>query len=206
MDLNTILEASAAVIVSFGGAGVIIAGATKFSVNKIVNKLEKKYELKLSKELESFKNKLENKSYVSKTRFDAEFEIYRQLSLTAVSMVKEIVQLFPTFTQDTRNDYETYKKRYDTALEKTISFQDTLAANGPFIPEDIYSLFYSLERKAKCQLSDFTDFRLRPDADDYRTLCSMEYREVWPRTREIQSDLDIIIKKLREYLATLEVL
>ena len=73
MDWNTILETSAAVIVSFGGAGAIIAGVTKFAADKIADKLEKKYELKLSKELESFKSKLENRSYVSKTRFDAEF-------------------------------------------------------------------------------------------------------------------------------------
>ena len=41
-------------------------------------------------------------------------------------MVKEISQLFPRFTRDARNDYETYKGRYDTALEKTVVFQDTL--------------------------------------------------------------------------------
>ena len=206
MDWNTILETSAAVIVSFGGAGAIIAGVTKFAADKIADKLEKKYELKLSKELESFKSKLENRSYVSKTRIDAEFGIYRQLSVTAVTMVKEISQLFPRFTRDARNDYETYKGRYDTALEKTVVFQDTLAANAPFISEEVYLLFRNLEEKSKRQLGDFIDFRLRPDANDYVMECKEEYKEVWRRTQEIQSDLDTIIQKLREYLATLEVL
>ena len=41
MDWNTILETSAAIIVSFGGAGVIIAGVTKFAADKIADKLEK---------------------------------------------------------------------------------------------------------------------------------------------------------------------
>ena len=32
--------------------------------------------------------------------------------------------------------------------------------------------------------------------------CKEEYKEVWRRTQEIQSDLDTIIQKLREYLTT----
>ena len=76
-------------------------------------------------------------------------------------MVKEISQLFPRFTRDARNDYETYKGRYDTALEKTVVFQDTLAANAPFISEEVYLLFRNLEEKSKRQLGDFIDFRLR---------------------------------------------
>ena len=121
------------------------------------------------------------------------------MSVTAVTMVKEISQLFPRFTRDARNDYETYKGRYDTALEKTVVFQDTLS-------EEVYLLFRNLEEKSKRQLGDFIDFRLRPDANDYVTECKEEYKEVWRRTQEIQSDLDTIIQKLREYLATLEVL
>ena len=128
------------------------------------------------------------------------------MSVTAVTMVKEISQLFPRFTRDDRNDYETYKGRYDTALEKTVVFQDTLVANAPFISEEVYLLFRNLEEKSKRQLGDFIDFRLRPDANDYVTECKEEYKEVWRRTQEIQSDLDTIIQKLREYLATLEVL
>lgn len=149
MNWNTILEIGAAIVVAFGGAGAIIAGVTKFSVNQIADSLQKKYDLKLNKELEAFKNTLENKSYVSKTRFDAEFAIYRQLSGITVTMVKEVSQLFPTFTRDTRDDYETYKGRYDTALEKAVAFQDELAGSAPFIPAEIYSLFRDLEIKCK---------------------------------------------------------
>ena len=175
MNWNTILEIGAAIVVAFGGAGAIIAGVTKFSVNQIADSLQKKYDLKLNKELEAFKNTLENKSYVSKTRFDAEFAIYRQLSGITVTMVKEVSQLFPTFTRDTRDDYETYKGRYDTALEKAVAFQDELAGSAPFIPAEIYSLFRDLEIKCKQQLGDFVDFRLRPDSEEYIAECKDEY-------------------------------
>lgn len=121
-------------------------------------------------------------------------------------MVKEISQLFPNFTRDARNDYETYKKRYDVALEKTVVFQDTLAANGPFISEEFYLLFRNLELKSKQQLEDFVDFRIRSEAHEFVKECREEYNAVWKRTKEINSELDTIIQKLREYLATLEVL
>ena len=80
-----------------------------------------------------------------------------------------------------------------------------LAGSAPFIPAEIYSLFRDLEIKCKQQLGDFVDFRLRPDSEEYIAECKDEYKEVWKRTRQIQSDLDAIIDKLREYLAQLEV-
>lgn len=206
MDWDTALGVCASVIVSFGGAGAIIRGVAKFLVNRIADRLQEKYELKLSKELESFKTILGNKSYVSKTRFDTEFQIYRQLSEITVTMVKEVSQLFPTFTRDTRNDYEAYKEKYDIALEKVVSFQDALAANAPFIPGEIYLIFRDLETKCKTQLDDFIDFRLKSDAKKNIADCGAAYREVWARTRELQTDLDTIIQKLREYLANLEVI
>ena len=206
MDWDAILKIGATIIVSFGGAGAIIAGTVKFAANKIAAGLQKKYELKLSKELEEYKTVLGNKSYVSKTRFDAEFEIYRELSGKSANMVKEVSQLFPTFTRDARDDYDTYKKRFDTALDAVVAFQDALASNASFISSEVHALFRSLELKCKTQLDDFVDFRLRPDAENYVTDCKDEYKAVWKRTREIQGELDSIIQNLREYLGKLEVI
>ena len=55
-------------------------------------------------------------------------------------------------------------------------------------------------------MSDFVDFRLRPDADEYRAECKDDYKSVWKRTDEIQKELASIIQTLRKYLSTLEVL
>ncbi|HIX14461.1 MAG TPA: hypothetical protein H9740_01830 [Candidatus Hungatella pullicola] len=206
MDWDAILKIGVTIIVSFGGAGAIIAGVVKFAVNEIANSLQKKYELKLSKELEDYKTVLGNKSYVSKTRFDAEFEIYRELSGKSANMVKEVSQLFPSFTRDSRDDYDTYKKRYDTALDTVVAFQDALASNAPFISSEVQALFRSLELKCKTQLGDFVDFRLRPDAKDYVRDRKDEYKAVWKRTKDIQEELDSIIQNLREYLGKLEVI
>lgn len=206
MFWTTVFKIVTAIIFSFGGAGAIIVAIIKFCVDKIADRLEQKYELRLSQELETFKSKLESKSYVSKTRFDAEFDMYRQLSKASADMVKEVGQLFPRFTKDSRTDIETYKSKYDTAFDKVIVFQDLLTSNAPFISEDMYSAFHVLEEKCKEQLSDFVDFRLRPDADEYRAECKDDYKSVWKRTDEIQKELASIIQTLRKYLSTLEVL
>ena len=90
MSLNDILKIALMIIGCFGGVGAIVSATVEFTSEKIAERLEKKYELRLNKELEDFKNKLENKSYVSKTRFDTEFNIYRQLSESTVIMVKAV--------------------------------------------------------------------------------------------------------------------
>ena len=203
MFWTTVFKIVTAIIFSFGGAGAIIVAIIKFCVDKIADRLEQKYELRLSQELETFKSKLESKSYVSKTSFVA---AVGKANFVTADMVKEVSQLFPRFTKDSRTDIETYKSKYDTAFDKVIVFQDLLTSNAPFISEDMYSAFHVLEEKCKEQLSDFVDFRLRPDADEYRAECKDDYKSVWKRTDEIQKELASIIQTLRKYLSTLEVL
>lgn len=188
-----------------GGAGVIIGAVVKFSSDKIAGSLQKRYELKLNKELEEFKNKMQNKLYVSKTRFDVEFNVYRQLSESTVIMVKEVSQLFPRFTRDTRDEYEAYKAKYDTAVDKVIIAQDTLAINAPFISKDIYSKFDKIEKMCKNQLEDFIDFRLREDGKAYIEECREDFRNAYKRTKEVQNALNALLDELRIYLANLDV-
>jgi len=199
---NTIL----ALIGCVGGAGIIIVAIVKFTSDKIAERLLKKYELKLNKELESFKSKLDNKLYVSKTRFDAEFNIYRQLSESTVLMVKEVSQLFPSFTRDSRTDINTYKEKYGLALDKVVIAQDLLSANAPFISKEVYDKFSELEKKCKDQLYAFTDFRLRPDAKEYIEECRDDYKGAYKKTAEINNDLNSLLEDLRTYLLSLDVM
>ncbi|MEG2014069.1 MAG: hypothetical protein RR063_12875, partial [Anaerovoracaceae bacterium] len=78
--MSAVWQTVFAIIGSVGGAGVIIAAVVKFSSDKIAERLSAKYQLKLDKELEAFKGRLDRKNYVSRVRFDAEFAIYRELS------------------------------------------------------------------------------------------------------------------------------
>lgn len=204
MEWDIVLKIVLSVIASFGGAGAIIVAVTKFASENIATRLEKKYELKLNKELEEFKDRLAGKSYISRARFEAEFEMYRKLSEVTVNMVKEVSQLFPRFTSNSRTDFDTYKTKYDLAVDKVVIAQDALSAFAPFISADIYTSFNELEKKCKIQLGDFRDFCLRPDYEMYVQEYEEEYKNAWQRTTEIQNDLDVIINNLRNHLSKLE--
>lgn len=77
-------------VAAIGGIGVIFIMVVKFSSNLIADKLQKKYDLKLNEELERYKANIENRKYISKTKFDAEFQLYRNLFKCFFNMVKAI--------------------------------------------------------------------------------------------------------------------
>ena len=80
MEWDDIWKIVLGVITSLGGFSVIFIAVIKFSSDIIAKRLEEKYTLKLNKELEKYKSNLDNKIYITKTKFDAEFSIYRDLS------------------------------------------------------------------------------------------------------------------------------
>lgn len=194
------------ILAAVGGLSGLILIVIRFSSNMIAERLSKKYELKLSKELEKYKSNLENKTYISKTKFEAEFQLYRDLSKACTNMVKETSQLFPTFTKDGRDDYDTYKGFHDKAVDAIIIAQDELGASAPFISEKVFNGFSEIEKLCKTQLSDFQDFRLRPDAKDYQIECKDAYKETYPRTREIAEKHRALMCSLRTYLSQLDVI
>ena len=66
MSIGEIGQIVSACIISAGGVGGIILAVVKFSCNSIAERLSKKYELKLSKEMERYKAGIENKVYIAK--------------------------------------------------------------------------------------------------------------------------------------------
>ena len=207
MDIaSEILSIAGACIVSAGGIGAIVVGVIKFSSTTIAESLSKKYELKLNKELERYKAGMENKIYISKTKFDTEFALYRQLSKSFAEMVKQTVQLFPSFTKDSRDDYEKYKSQHDNALDAIVVAQDELYASAAFISADLYNSFFEIETLCKQQLSDFQDFRLRPDAEEFRNDCRTEFQKTYKRTHEIDEKFNNLLEILREYISRLDVI
>lgn len=94
--MNDVWQIVLGVIASVGGIGGVILIIIKFSVNAIAKHLEERYSLKLNKELEYYKSSLDNKIYISKTKFDTEFGIYRELSKAFFEMVKNISIMIPS--------------------------------------------------------------------------------------------------------------
>lgn len=206
MTVDDIWKIVLAAVASVGGIGAVITFIVKMCSNIIADKLSQKYEFKLNKELEKYKAGIENKTYMCKTKFDAEFSMYRELSETFALLVKECSQLFPTFTKDARDDYEKYKAIHDKCVDVIVIAQDKLNACAPFIADSIFQGYNELEEMCKNQLSDFQDFRLRPDAESYRADCKEAYSETYKRTRSIQEKYRNISTDLRTYIDSIDVI
>jgi hypothetical protein len=160
MNWNDIWKVALAVCVSFGGIAGIATLLVKFCGGLIAERLSKKYDLKLSKELENLKSNLEKKNYISKTRFDVEFSIYRELSRVFFEMARSVNTMIPSGLSQQPPDDETalkeYKNKiYSAARNYVILSQDSLEQNAPFITAEFYKQFDEILELCKHQLSVF---------------------------------------------------
>lgn len=200
-----------AIIGSIGGAGAIIAVAVKWASNLIAERLSQKYEIKMSKELESYKAALDKKTYISRTRFDVEFQIYRNLSEKVLTMVEATYWLFPNtidiVPQDEDQQKDLYLQRYQRAGEVINEAQKEIRANAAFISEDFYSKFEELSRLCAQQYNFYTWCgALKRRTEEYCREKADEAKKCWKRTEEISQKQKNLITELREYLKKLDVM
>ena len=196
-------------ITSAGGIGGIIVACIKFSANIITQRLTEKYELKLQKDLEKYKSGLDNKIYISKTKYDAEFDLYRQLSKAFFEMVKAITTMIPSGIAKRPVDPEERKKYedelYKDARKATVNAQDILNSNIPFISDEIYQKYMYILDLCYEQISVFEErwnaFNFAPQ-EEKETLSMDDYK----RSREINSKFRELNCIIREYLAKLDVM
>lgn len=204
--LNDIVEIVLGVLAGVGGISGILLAGIKLSVNTIAKRLEEKYTLRLNKELERYKSNLDNKIYISKAKFDAEFEIYRELSKAFFEMVKNISILIPTgflVPADPEEKKEYDKKIYKEAMESTVKAQDILNGNIPFISEEIYNAYTEILKLCRQQLNAFERrwnlSYLSPNKEELTT-------EEYERTDEINQKFSETNNKIRKYIEKLDIL
>lgn len=195
-------------LASVGGVAGLMVLAIKFASNIIAERLSQNYELKLQKELEAFKSTLTKKEYVSKARFDAEFSIYRELSRAFFNMARDINSLVPAGYSEMPADEETYKKYQEecwhASSQSLQTAQETLVQNAPFISEELYNGFLELVTLSRLQISAYTKrFNVlylapREEKENYTA-------EDYKRARELSQKFDALNKKIRNYLASLDV-
>ncbi|GAA6493668.1 hypothetical protein K280104A7_32320 [Candidatus Bariatricus faecipullorum] len=194
---------------SVGGIGIVFTAVIKFSSNFIAKRLEERYSLKLNKELEKYKSIVENKNYISKTKFDTEFEIYRSLSKTFFEMVKHISVMIPAGFSYQPADEKTRKERdneiYKLASKACVEAQDTLNSSAPFISEELFNEYDNILKLCKLQLDAFERrwnvFYLAPQ-EEKESFTMEEYQ----RTREIEKAFNKLNNMVREYLSKLDVM
>ena len=155
-------------IASMGGIGVVVFGVIKFAGNHIAERLARKYELKLSKELEAFKGARDKKVYISKTRFDAEFQIYRELSGSFFKLLKDcsFVHQKGRYVPSNVDNINEYIKRedikcYNAFVSSMVEAQDMLYKNSPFIEEGFNKMFVEILELCRKQDGEFNKLLTR---------------------------------------------
>ncbi len=208
MEWNDIWKIVLGVVAGFGGISGIIILVIKFASNMIATRLQEKYTLQLNKELEKYKSALDSKTYISKTKFDAEFEIYRRLSTDFCDAVRDISIMIPILGSNPI-DLEERKKHdieiYNRAVESVTKAQNALYGNTPFIPAELADMYSEILKLCNMQ---FTAFSRRWSASylgTYEEKCNMEH-EVYDTTREINDKFKITSAFVRDYLAKLDVI
>lgn len=152
----------------------------------------------------------DKKNYISNVKFDVEIQVYKELSKTFCDMVREINVLIPLglvsvpIFKDDEERIKYDKKLYNLAVEATVSAQNCLRSNIPFISSELYDKYNELVKLCIQQSSVFSrrwnysfpgtyEEKSRLDIDEYN------------RTEEINTKFSELNNQVREYLNNLEV-
>ena len=194
--MNIILQIAIAVVISAGGISGILLAVIKFSSNIIADKLSKKYELKLNKELEKYKTHLDSKIYITKAKFDKEFELYQQLSRNFFYMIEKIHALYPIVgIQSEDNDLQlnTNSMNYKEAQVATIKAQETINSYAAFITKDFYEMYNKILQECRGLVGLYN-----PNKETKTESCVL--------MESIIKMFEGLNEQLREYLSKLEVI
>ena len=207
--MESIKETVMWLIASVGGIGFVIVACVSFCSGIIAKKLEEKYSLKLNEELEKYKANLDNKKYITKTKFDAEFALYKSLSKAFFDMVKAISIMIPQgveyvpVDEKARDEYDMNK--YNEAVKYTVIAQDELNGNAPFVPKDFFDDYEEIRKLCDIQIRVF-----ERRWDSVQFVSEKEKKqlphEAYERTGNINIKFEELNKKIREYLDKIDVL
>lgn len=118
------------VVANLGGFTGITVYLIKHFSKTVAERLSKLYELKINKELEDYKSDLSDTSHVSKAKFDAEFNLYKDISLEFMLAFDEIQKTF--FSDDGLCD------NIATGIEQISKTRKLLYQCAPYLPDLTY--------------------------------------------------------------------
>ena len=194
--MSVIIQIAIAIVITSGGISGIILAIIKFSSNIIADKLSKKYELKLNKELEKYKTHLDSKIYITKVRFDKEFELYQQLSRNFFLMIEKIYSLYPLIGSryaDESLQTASNKIIFKEAKDATIEAQKSINSYAAFITKDFYDKYNKILQECRGLLGLYNP-ETQPKTESF---------VVMENTIKMFEELN---GNLREYLSKLEVI
>ena len=187
--LDIIVEVALACVISAGGIGGIIIAVVKLSVASI----EKRFERKYTEKFAVFQSDIDKKQYISQVRFDAEFEIYKQLSRKYGELVLQIMvkaSNIDKYKLDHMQDKEMGEINY-------LAYQavSELYSSAPFIQEDIYNDFLNIYEMSRKLLVQWGEEQRSSTNETKNDVCE---------ANEIYQKYNDTIVKVREYTSKLE--
>lgn len=187
--LDIIMEVALACVISAGGIGGIIIAVVKLSVASI----EKRFERKYTERFAVFQSDIDKKQYISQVRFDAEFEIYKQLSRKYGELVLQIMvkaSNIDKYKLDHMQDKEMGEINY-------LAYQavSELYSSAPFIQEDIYNDFLNIYEMSRKLLVQWGEEQRSSTNETKNDVCE---------ANEIYQKYNDTIVKVREYTSKLE--
>ena len=195
---TNILENAASLIISVGGGASIVwamsSWLSKIWATRILEKESNQYKERLEKLIKV----LEHKNHVNQVRFDAEFEIYKDLCEITGRTINATYWLFPDgidrIPEDSCKKTELFQKRFKLANDAV----QKLGKYSAFIPEDIYNLFKDLYHDCFLQIKTDESYIIHNPPSDPPV-------EIYQKTSTIMDSYATLQRKLREYLKSLEV-
>lgn len=144
MTWNDVWKIVSALILSVGGAGAIITGIVKFSAGVITKSIEQKYEAKLDKELEKYKALLGEKTYVTRARFDTEFQAYQIIQKAMFECISTLEAFSLRMNQAIIDGNPDIFLGFCSKVswnQSLIDFKAAVEENSAFIKEEISELY-----------------------------------------------------------------
>ena len=191
-------------------AGVLLAISPLLN-SGIRNLVVKKFQLSFDKALENRKAINDRKNYISRTRFDKEFETYQVLSEKQISLVYDCGESVIR----ARGNYENGEECEGFFEQFSVHLNDAdicLKRYAPFISKQIFEKYRTLDRKATQLLKlSFVSFQARDKGSNFNFNGQQYTRESSLRVietmqKEISTLSDDIIEYVREYLNSLDVM
>lgn len=187
--LDIIMEVALACVISAGGIGGIIIAVVKLSVASI----EKRFERKYTEKFAVFKSDIDKKQYISQVRFDAEFEIYKQLSRKYGELVLQIMVKASNIDKYKLDDMQ--EKEMGEINYLAYQAVSELYSSAPFIQEDIYNDFLNIYEMSRKLLVQWGEEQKSSTNETKNDVCE---------ANEIYQKYNDTIVKVREYTSKLE--
>lgn len=213
MDWSKIAEIALSALTAAGGIGVISLAVIKWGSNIIADKLSKKYQFKIDKEIEKYKATISQKQHVSVTHFDFEFSLYKDLCKTLSDMLQDIFTIIPVCEEEQiinkipMSDEALHKSNYEMfchAVQVSAKAKDTLSANRPFLPKDIMDQIDDILALAGKQLIRFSERyndQVPGQLEEKVVLSESDFAN----SRQLADKWFAVCDSIRNYLKTLEI-